>query len=62
MKKARIINAALWGILAAIITPTVCVVWHNQNCGVTSLIAAIVFYLGSTAALWYSIDQEMQGK
>ncbi|MBQ0034910.1 MAG: hypothetical protein KBS77_06420 [Bacteroidales bacterium] len=62
MKTARIINGIVWGTLAAIIIPMVFHVWREQACGIESLIMAVVFYAGCSAALWFSIDQRIQGK
>ena len=47
MKKVKIISA----MIALTLSAYVCLEWHNQGCGWESLIAAIVFYNATIAAL-----------
>lgn len=62
LKTKRLINAAVWLTLAIACSVTVCIVWYNQGCGVTSLIAAIIWYSLPAVAWWFVVDQALKGK
>ena len=62
IKVARRITGCVFGAAAMVLIPYVCVEWHRQGCGWWSLVAAIGFYGGSLFAIWFAIDQALQGK
>lgn len=62
IKVARGITGSVFGLAAMVLIPYVCVEWSRQGCGWWSLVAAIGFYGGSLFAIWFAIDQALQGK
>lgn len=52
MKRAKIINIIFWVTLWLILSIAVCIEWHRQGCGVSSLIIACAFYGACSTALW----------
>lgn len=62
MKKARIINAIVWSILAVAISAGVVITWNTDGCEVKSLILGVAFYLTTTLCLGACVDQCLQGK
>lgn len=62
IKAARGIVGSVFGADAMVLIPYVCVEWYQQGCGWGSLVAAIAFYGGSLFAIWFTIDQSLQGK
>ena len=44
MKRARIINAAIWAVVAITLTTCVCLQWAAQGADALSLGMAVVFY------------------
>ena len=44
LKAAKIAHIAIWTIIALLIIVSTCKVWWANGCGVSSLIAAILFY------------------
>lgn len=59
---ARLINDSVFGVGGMILLLYVCVEWQRQGCGWWSLVAAIAFYGGCLFAMWFTIDQALQGK
>ena len=51
LKAAQIAHLAIWTIIALLIIVGTCKVWWTNGCGVSSLIAAIVFYGACCTAL-----------
>ena len=60
MKKARVINGIVWGVMTIGIMVMVVAEWHSQGCGLRSLAAAVVFYGATGAGLWACIDQTIK--
>ena len=56
MKRARIINAIAWAIIAATICITVVIEWHQQECEVKSLAIACTMYTAMAAGIGATID------
>ena len=44
LKAARIAHIAVWTVIALLVIVSTCKVWWANGCGVSSLIAAILFY------------------
>ena len=51
LKAAQIAHLEIWTIIAFLIIVSTCKVWWANGCGVSSLIAAIVFYGSCSTAL-----------
>lgn len=62
IKVARRIAGSVFGVAGVVLIPYVCAEWYHQGCGWWSLVAAIGFYGGSLFAIWFAIDQALQGK
>lgn len=60
--RKRIIAGSIFAIIACVLIPYVCVVWHNQGCEWNSLAAAIAYYGGCLFAIWFTIDQTIKEK
>ena len=55
MKKRTIFRTA-WAVVSLVLIALVCVEWHQQGCGVWSLVAAISFYGVLSAGLMVAVD------
>ena len=62
MKKARIINAAIWAAIGIALVVGVCVQWHSQGCSSESLTMAIVMYSAFAFCFWLLFDQTIKEK
>lgn len=62
VKVARGIVGGVFGAVAMVLIPYVCVEWARQGCGWGSLVAAITFYGSCLFGIWFTIDQALQGK
>lgn len=60
MKKTRKIVAGLFGMIGLACSTGTMLAWHSLGAGWWSLIAALVFYLGSTFVLWVTIDETLK--
>lgn len=60
MKRARIINAIIWSIIAIILCTCVVVEWHQQGCELKSLILAVAMYTSFCGAMGLVIDMTMK--
>lgn len=60
MKRARIINAIAWAIIAATICIAVVIEWHQQGCEVKSLAIACAIYTAMAAGIGATIDQTLK--
>lgn len=60
MKRARIINAIVWTILAIAICTMVTIEWNYQGCEVKSLIIACAMYTAMAAGIGATIDQTLK--
>ena len=60
MKKARLINAAIWVALGAGIILLVCSEWYRMGCGKNSLIAASLIYGLFSASFCGIIDEQIK--
>lgn len=60
MKRARIINAAVWAAIAVATIAGVCVEWHNQGAEWQSLAVAVGMYALMCSGLCYAIDAIIQ--
>lgn len=58
--KARKINAAIWAVVAVVISTMVCVEWHSQGCEWWQLAVAIAFYAAGCLGIWGVIDQTIK--
>lgn len=54
LKAARIAHIAIWTIIALLIIVSTCKVWWANGCGVSSLVAAIIFYGACCASIFLS--------
>lgn len=61
MKAKRIINAVFWAVLATVIVVYVCIEWHRQGCGVSSLVLATAVYLTGCGGFGYIADEHIRG-
>lgn len=62
MKRARTINAIAWVLIAITLCTYVVIEWHQQGCGVKSLVLASALYTSFCAAIGVVIDLTIQGK
>lgn len=62
MKRARIINAIAWAIIAVTICIAVVIEWHHQGCEVKSLAIACAMYTAMAAGIGATIDQTIKEK
>ncbi len=62
MKKARIINAIVWIVIAIALVVLVAVQWSKMSCSPTSMIVACTFYLVVCAVFGWYFDLTIQGK
>lgn len=60
MKRARIINAIAWAIIAVAICIAVVIEWHQQGCEVKSLAIACAMYTAMAAAVGGTIDATLK--
>lgn len=60
MKKARIINAAIFSTIGVALTALVCFEWKKQGCGWDSIWVAIMQYGLLTLGFWYLVDSEIK--
>ena len=56
MKKARIINGAVWTAIGVTLTTMVCYYWKQLGCGWDSLAVGIFEYVSFTLAFWFAFD------
>lgn len=56
MKRARIINAIAWAVIAVAICIAVVIEWHQQGCKVKSLAIACTMYTAMAAGMGATID------
>lgn len=61
-KRFRIVNGSVWVLLLVALVAGVVVEWYRQGCGVGSMVAAIVLYVGLCVGFWFMVDQAIQGK
>ena len=61
MKKRNIFRTA-WAIGSLSLIALVCVCWHQQGCGMWSLVAAISFYGVLSAGLMIAVEDVIKGK
>lgn len=59
--KARVINAAIWAAVAIAAATMTAVQWSAQGASVKSLVVGILFYVLTSGAIWYVLDQAMKG-
>lgn len=62
MKKYRLINAAVWLMVAAALIAYVTYTWYNLGAGFYSLFAAVVFYSVMPALWCYGVDCLIKAK
>jgi hypothetical protein len=60
MKRARIINAIAWAIIAITLCVWVAIEWHNQGCEAKSLVIACVTYTAMATGIGGTIDQTIK--
>lgn len=58
----RIANGSVWVLLMVVLVVCVVVEWYRQGCGVGSMVAAIVLYVGLCVGFWFMADRAIQGK
>lgn len=61
-KKWRIANGCVWALLAVALVACVVVEWYRQGCGVGSMVAALLLYVGLCVGFWFMADQAIQGR
>ena len=60
MKRARIINAIAWAIIAVTICIAVVIEWHHKGCEVKSLVIACAIYTAMATGIGATIDQTIK--
>lgn len=60
MKRARIINAIAWAIIAVTICIAVVIEWHHHGCEVKSLAIACTMYTAMATGMGATIDQTIK--
>ena len=60
MKTKRIINAAVWLIIATTLATCVCLQWAAQGAEIKSLVLAVVFYTAFSALFGAMIDAKIR--
>lgn len=60
MKRARIINAIAWAVIAITLCVWVAIEWHNQGCPVKSLVIGCAMYTAMAAGIGATIDQTIK--
>lgn len=61
-KVFRIANGCVWVLLMLALVVGVVVEWYRQGCGIGSMVAALVLYVGLCVGFWFMVDQAIQGK
>ena len=61
MKKRNIFRTA-WAVVSLSLIAFVCYCWHQQGCGVWSLVAAVSFYGVLSAGLMIAVEDVMVGR
>lgn len=61
MKTKRIINATFWTVLAVVLVVYVCIEWHRQGCGVSSLVLAAAVYMIGCGGFGFIADEHIRG-